>query len=286
MGLMPLAPAEWIEIDSYFAHDLAAKRMLLETSHGEVFAALPGAAGAAAELLSMLVVHLPQYHSQIFQCTDGLLYNMASGERWDVACPPLHPLDLCGRLVQEEFCLVAEESGAYRLVGATLCQPASWRLAEKIGRPLAEIHAAVPGYAATLERQVDRFFAQLKPGRLTWRFNWTVVQDPAPFQPEHIASPVPITADNAGAHLWLRVERQTLRRLPASGAVVFTIRTYIGRLDAAVGDARLRPKWRPCCVIRRLRPSFTRTSRRFRRHFSLGSTRARSINFDRRRSDL
>lgn len=237
MGLMPLAPDEWIEIDSYFAHDLSAKRNLLETRHGEVFAVLPGAAGPAAELLSMLVVHLPQYHSQIFRCTDGLLHNMASGERWDVACSSLHPLDLCGRLVQEDFCLVAEESGAYRLVGATLCQPASWRLAEKIGRPLAEIHAPVPGYAATLKRPVDRFFTQLKPGRLTWRLNWTVVQDSASFQPEHIASPVPITADNAGAHLWLRVERQTLRRLPASGTVVFTIRTYIERLDAAVGDA-------------------------------------------------
>lgn len=237
MGLMPLAPGGWIEIDAHFAHDLAAKRALLETRHADVFAALPGAAAPAAELLSLLAAHLPQYHPEIFRRTGDLLDNMVSGERWDVARSPLHPLDLCGRLVQEDFCVLQEDSGTYRLIGATLCWPSCWRLADKIGRPLAEIHAPVPGYAETLERPVDRFFAHLKPGRLTWRLNWTVVDDPAPFQPEHIAGHVPITSDSAGAHLWLRVERQTLRRLPATGAVVFTIRTYITRIDAAVGDA-------------------------------------------------
>jgi len=202
-----------------------------------VFAALPMATAPAAELLSLLVAHLQQYHPRIFRRTGGLLDNVVSGERWDVARSPLHPLDLCGRLVQEDFCVLQEDGGTYRLIGATLCSPSCWRLADKIGRPLAEIHAPVPGYAVTLERPVNRFFTHLKPGRLTWRLNWTVVDDPAPFQPERVVGHVPITSDNAGEHLWLRVERQTLRRLPATGAVVFTIRTYITRIDAALGDA-------------------------------------------------
>ena len=237
MGLMPLAPGGWIEIDAHFAYALAAKRALLETRHDDVFTALPGATAPAAELLSLLAAHLPQYHPEIFRRTGDLLDNIVSGERWDVARSTLHPLDMCGRLVQEDFCVLQEDGGAYCLIGATLCWPSCWRLADKIGRPLAEIHAPVPGYAATLERPVYRLFAHLKPGRLTWRLNWTVVEDPAPFQPERIAGHVPITADNAGARLWLRVERQTLRRLPVTGAVVFTIRTYITRIDAAVGDA-------------------------------------------------
>ena len=237
MGLRPLAADGWIEIDAHFAHALAAKRALLETRHADVFAALPEAAAPAAELLALLAAHLPRHHPEIFRRTGDLLDNIVAGERWDVAHSPLHPLDLCGRLVQEDFCLLQEVGGAYRLMGATLCSPSCWRLADKIGRPLAEIHAPVPGYAETLERPVDRFFAHLKPGRLTRRLNWTVVDDPAPFQPERIAGRAPITAENAGARLWLRVERQTLRRLPATGAVVFTIRTHITRIDAAIGDA-------------------------------------------------
>jgi hypothetical protein len=237
MGLMPLAPGEWMEIDDLLASDLATKRALLATRHAEVFSVLPEAEAPAAELLTLLADHLVQYHPAIFRRDGDRLHNAASGESWDVAHPPLHLLDLCGRLVQEDFCLLAAADGSFRLIGATLCSPSRWRLADKIGRPLAAIHAPVPGYAETLERPVDRFFAALKPGRLVWRLNWTIVDDPTPFQPVRIPGTAAITPENAGAHLWLRVERQTLRRLPETGAVVFTIRTHITRIDAATEHA-------------------------------------------------
>ncbi|HZT52481.1 MAG TPA: DUF3445 domain-containing protein [Stellaceae bacterium] len=237
MGLMPLAPRDWFEIDGNLARDLAAKRALLETRRAAVFAALPEAEAPAVELLALAAAHLPQHHPVIFHRDGELLANAATGERWNVARPPLHPLDLCGRLVQEDFCLLQAADGAYRLVGATLCAPSRWRLAEKIGRPLAAIHAPVPGYAERLERPVDRFFAHLRPGRPVWRLNWTIVDHPAAFQPERLPATAPITAATAGTHLWLRVERQTLRRLTETGAVVFTIRTHITRLDRALDAA-------------------------------------------------
>lgn len=237
MGLMPLAPRDWLEIDGDLARDLATKRALFETRRDEVFAALPEAEPPAAELLALIAEHLPLHHPAIFQRDGDSLCNAVTGERWEVAHPPLHPLDLCGRLVQEDFCVLRADGGAFRLIGATLCSPSRWRLADKIGRPLSAIHAPVPGYHETLERPVDRFFAHLKPGRLVWRLNWTIVDDPTPFQPVRIAGTVPITAENAGEHLWPRVERQTLRRLAATDAVVFTIRTHITRLDAALGNA-------------------------------------------------
>ena len=235
LGLMPLPIARWLEIDRRLAADLAAKRALLETRHGEVFAALPEAAAAASELLALLAAHLPRHHPEIYRRAGDRLGNALTGESWDVARPLLHPLDLAGRLVQEDLCLLRGEGDAYRLVAASLCSPARWRLAEKLGHPLAEIHAPVAGYAAKLAAPVDRFFATLKAGRLVWRLNWGIVDDPAPFQPV-APPPRPITATTAGERLWLRVERQTLQRLPASQAVVFTIRTHITRLDAAIGN--------------------------------------------------
>ena len=48
--------------------------------------------------------------------------------------------------------------------------------------------------------------------------------------------------DNAGQRLHLRVERQTLSRLPKSNAVLFTIRTYMDPLSTFEG----RPD-RVCC---------------------------------------
>ena len=41
--------------------------------------------------------------------------------------------------------------------------------------------------------------------------------------------------DNAGQRLHLRVERQTLLRLPKSNAVLFTIRTYMNPLSTFEG---------------------------------------------------
>ncbi|HUZ73255.1 MAG TPA: DUF3445 domain-containing protein [Stellaceae bacterium] len=237
LGLMKLAPDAWIEIDDRLAADLAAKRALFAERHAEVFAALPEAAAPAEELLTLLASHLPHHHPDSFRRDGRRLVNRATGESWDVMQPALHPLEICGRLVQEDFCVMGADGGRYRLVGAALCAPSRWRLADKIGRDVAAIHAPVPGYHDALESSVDRFFARLKPEKPAWRLNWTILDDPAPFQPVPRRSPQPIAPADAGASLWLRVERQTLRRLPATGHIIFTIRTYITRLDAAVATA-------------------------------------------------
>ena len=105
----------------------------------------------------------------------------------------------------------------YHLVGASLCFPTRWRLADKIGRPLNTIHAPIPGYAEQLATTMDKFFDRLKVDKPVWRLNWSLMDDPTLFQPtrdgrKHAA----ITPEkNAGDSLWLRIERQTLRRLTA-----------------------------------------------------------------------
>jgi hypothetical protein len=86
----------------------------------------------------------------------------------------------------------------------------------------------VPGFDARLARPVDRFFAGLLVERPVWRVNWSLVDTPELFRPpEHRARPKTIDATRAGEQIWLRVERQTLRRLPGCGDVVFGIRTYV-----------------------------------------------------------
>jgi hypothetical protein len=233
MGLLTLAEAEWLEVDGDLARDLALKRRLLEERHGDVFAALPEAAAPAAELLAILVEHLTRHHAALFRRNGGRLLATATNESWELPPSSLHPLDLAGRLVQEDFCLLAAAENSYRLIGASLCAPARWRLAEKIGQALDAIHGPVPGYGDRLSRPVRRFFALLKSDKPVWRLNWGIFDDPALFQPA-AGPPRTISPANAGELLWLRVERQTLRRLPGTGAVVFTIRTHITRLDRAI----------------------------------------------------
>lgn len=234
MGLTPLRAEEWLAPAPNLREILAAKRDLIATRRDDVFRALPEAEAASVELLQLFAAHLPRHYPATYRRDGERLVNRAGDESWDIAAPPLHALDLAGRLVEEDLCLMQPSDGGYRLTAASLCAPNRWRLAEKLGQPLAAIHAPVPYYAPALERPVAHFFAALKEGRILGRINWGIADDPARFQPEGREADPSIEAENAGRALWLRIERQTLRRLPRSGAVLFTIRTEVARVDRAI----------------------------------------------------
>jgi hypothetical protein len=222
MGLNTLDPADWLWLDERFAAETAARAALIAERPDEVHATLPEAEPAARELLALVLDHLARFAPK---------HLPASPPAADM--PPLLAL---ATLAQEDFCLMQKRAdGAYALTGAILCFPSHWHLHEKLGRPMAEIHAPVPGFAARLGGTADRFLTNLLPERPVWRANWTLVESPELFHP-HPRETVPdLSAANAGERLWLRVERQTLRRLPVSGAVAFTIRSLVEPLAEVAG---------------------------------------------------
>lgn len=231
MDLHPLDMAEWIEIDERLPVDLAEKQRLLAERHDEVLAALPESLAGAQETLALLTAHLWATFPDVYDQRGPHLINRATGGEWDLRDNRLHPLELAARLVQEDFCVMSrdDKSGLYRLTGACVCFPSRWRLAEKLGKPINDIHVPVPTYAERLAGAMNRLFERLSVDKPVWRVNWSVVDDPALFQPRARPRPAgapPITADNAGEQLWLRIERQTLRRLPISQNILFTIRIY------------------------------------------------------------
>ncbi|MDE2581219.1 MAG: DUF3445 domain-containing protein [Rhodospirillales bacterium] len=230
MALTACPVADWIELDEQYRQEMALRRSLLAARHADVFGAIPGAAAAGRETLDLLAAHLPARFPDWFARDGETLRNRLTGETWDLAAPPVDPLELAGRLVQEDLCVVQLDRAVPRLAAAVLCFPSRWRLADKLGRPLAEVHGPVPLYAERLARPVDRLMAAIRPGRVALRLNWSVVDDPALFQPTgkfRTAYDSAITAENAGAALCLRVERQTLRLLPTSGGVLFGIRVHV-----------------------------------------------------------
>ena len=239
MGLRPLDLAEWIEIDADLGAILREKRRLLALRHAEVFAALASTEEAGEEVLDLLFDHLPRRFPTQYPRMDATIALAATGEIIGRRHPALHPLDAAARLVPEDLCLMRRSGDAYVLAAAAVCFPSRWRLADKIGRSVAEIHAPVPGYAAAIAGAVDQFFARVAVERPVWRLNWTIHDTDAPFQPEPaLARDVP--PERFADGLFLRVERQTLRRLPRSGDVLFTIRTYVRQLGALAPEAATR----------------------------------------------
>jgi hypothetical protein len=236
MGLAPLDLQHWIEPDEHMAVELQAKDRLLRERHHDVFAAQPEAEAGSAEVLALLAAYLPAQFPALYRRFGDRLDNLATGQRWQLSACPFHPLDIAGRLVQEDLCLLRRTPGetVYRLVGASVCFPTRWRLAAKMGQSVGTIHEPVPGYEAQLAVSMDRFFQRLKVERPVWRLNWSLMDDPTHFQPTGHGRRTPnpgIDVDNAGEKLWLRLERQTLRRLPQTADILFTIRIHIHPLQ-------------------------------------------------------
>lgn len=132
----------------------------------------------------------------------------------------------------EDMCLLQRFAGedCYRLIGAAVAWPTDWHPKDKMGLPLRTLHAPIAGYEEQLATGVDRFMETLKPGSIFGRCNWFI----APTgerrwiaEGEASAQFAHVTPDNAGETLFVRSERQTLRRLPETGAILFTIGVYV-----------------------------------------------------------
>lgn len=238
MGLNALDLEAWIEIDDRYDVEIVQRDHLMRERTAEVHAMLPIGEAGAAETLSLLLEHLPRRFPDRFD-TPGreVVRRRGDGRRFAPGDAP--PLLTAGALVQEDLCVMHRGPDGYELAAAILCFPSHWRLADKLGRPMRQIHEPVPGFGEQLADPADRFFATIQPDRPVWRANWSIARDPELYKPGPHGPAPPLDAENAGARLWLRVERQTLRRLPRSGDVLFTIRTYLRRIDEVAGEPDL-----------------------------------------------
>nr|WP_247713189.1 DUF3445 domain-containing protein [Qipengyuania polymorpha] len=158
----------------------------------------------------------------------------ASGAELAVMLGLAGGLPEAGRNHHEDMCLLTLREGEeqYRLVGAAVAWPSDWTPADKMGLPLRALHAPIQGYAEQLASGVDHFMAKLKPGAIYGRCNWFIA---ATGDRRWVAGPpaeafANVTPENAGETLFVRSERQTLRRLPETGAILFTIGIYVSPL--------------------------------------------------------
>ncbi len=236
IGLKPLDLADWIEIDRHYDAYIAEKKRLCAEIPDLVFAAEPETQDAQREALDLIAAHMAAGGGQeraephTRAAVEAQLREAAAMEG---TAPPLWRAAL---LVQEDLVLMRRDETGWRLAAAALCFPSSWSLREKFGRPIDDIHAPVPGFQAGTRNAelIGRMFDRLQ-GQAVQRLNWSIAVDPSLYLPlssverkdraDRRASRFPTEDPTASA--FMRVERQTLRKLPASGDILFTIRIHV-----------------------------------------------------------
>ena len=219
LGMQPVSTVDWIIVYDAYSAQLAEKARLLAADQKAVLRCLPDAQEPAHELLSEIL---------------KLLRNRADFDvrDQDVICPDKSrvalnfelPLQTLSKLIQEDICILQKIGDEHVLTAALLCFPASWTLAEKIGKPLIAIHRPVPEYDTNIAKRVQRLFDGVRVGQPMWRANFLNYSDPALHHPRTEAEP---RTDDHMAGTYERSERQTVWRLPKTGAVVFSVHTTI-----------------------------------------------------------
>lgn len=210
MGLRPLMDAP-IFLPALASDDrLKLKRRLWAREGRRVLDFEPGTADALAELRAFVETQ--------------------TGKAVSAAVPPL---PAAGLAVGEDLCLLQEQAdGTYRLTAGAVFFPAGWRLDEKLGKSLGGVHAPVPGFAEQLLTPTERVFQNITPEAPLTRDNWGITESLDLFRPGGHAP--------AEGPLYLRTERQTLSRLPETGAVLFAIGTFMAPLKEVVAQ---QPAW-------------------------------------------
>ncbi len=132
-------------------------------------------------------------------------------------------------MIPEDLVIMRKCDDGWRLVAGSVCFPSSWSLQEKIGKPLHDVHAPVPEFnkGSRNANMIERIFDNLQVGQPVERFNWSIYNDDALYHDDRSSEHM-----NQETDCYLRVERQTLTKLPKSGDILFTIRIYIDPFEA------------------------------------------------------
>ncbi|KAF8588266.1 hypothetical protein K439DRAFT_1645571 [Ramaria rubella] len=238
MGIRSMPWDSWIELDN---------------TGEKAIRTLPGAEKAALEVCTELVSYLAKRYPHIFKVTrvhdrgglgggDSIVGKeggrvktveiLPTGDKWDLDVDD--PMTIAGLLAEDLAIMVEGGDGQYYLRAGAICVPGFWRLEDKIGLPLKDIHlkGGVYQYKEKLQLSLDRFFRKLPVDRPVLRNN---IDDNLAWANIHHGNEDDFD-QSTHMPLYFRSERQSLRRMPKTGCICFTIRTYFHRVTEIVAE--------------------------------------------------
>ncbi|GAA5851708.1 hypothetical protein JCM8547_001180 [Rhodosporidiobolus lusitaniae] len=167
--------------------------------------------------------------------------------------PEWNPIKIAGLLLMDDIVILVEgDDGQYRFQAGSNCTPGFWRFPDMIGKTLDEIHYSgqVPNYEERYRKPMNKFFHNLKEDKLVERNNyffqvdngldWSLKTNGSEHvfdgetklpNPEWVAeSKEPVVFSSPAtdiSEIYFRTERQIMRRLPRSKAILFIVRTFL-----------------------------------------------------------
>ncbi|KAF3940015.1 hypothetical protein ABW19_dt0204581 [Dactylella cylindrospora] len=232
MSLTKMEPNWWLELEDTYKERIDQRKRLFEEYGDKIIQALPGTELASKELMEMVVQFLcaryPQYFSLSTTSANGkniyTLHNKILEQTFEVNS--MDPLHVIFYNVPEDFIIVMKDdlTEKYTFKAGVICSSIGWDVSTKIGKELAMVHTPVPEYKEKMAMSMDRYFSKMPTNKPIQRGSWGLEID----QPLFVPPGSPLEHDRTfqspslqESSLHLRVDWQTLRRLPLSNAIVF-----------------------------------------------------------------
>ena len=202
----------WIDIDCNYISSCNLKSSLLESNEASVFKSTSETQEASKLVLEHVLKSLPVGTTS---CEGNIILNNLNGKSYNI--DQTHPLKIASMLVQSDLCIITNIEDDFILTDASVCFPDRWRLDEKIGKTLAEIHKPVKHFEK-IRHASNAFLKGMTEPK--YRFNYTF----SPTDELHLPNEID------GENKFARVERQCFFRLNYE-SILFTIRTYIQAIN-------------------------------------------------------
>lgn len=254
------------DIDEHYVAECRERALVLQEDPGRC-KVLPHMMAAQWDTLELIMESFARDYPQDFSLTkDGARWtweNRPLGLKQtftfgDEATLPCEPFEYITRQAQGDFTLQDQRDDNLFVDGGMVTTQADWSLEFNIGMTFHEWHGPVPlAHQIGVFDRALKFLLRLQYGQPVRRLNWTMTINPRlDTSPENYPLWGPdrttVTPQNVADKVFLRVELQTLFRLPRSNAILFGIRCYL----ISVGDIAKVDKWRKRLhrVLRDLRP--------------------------------
>lgn len=219
----------WLELENTYTSRIEERKGLFQKYGDKVLQYLPGSELACKELMEMCLQFYCARYPTYFSLSEDkkIFYNGILKEETDISTMP--PLHVVLNNIPEDFAVMLrnEADGMYYFRAGVICSSLGWNVGTKIGLQLSDIHKPIPLYKEKMAFSMDRYFSKMPTNSPIQRGSWGLEIGTPLFMPvgdphekEREIQKEDLTIDEC----YFRVDWQTLRRIPLSGAIVFNFK--------------------------------------------------------------
>lgn len=230
---------DWLKIDSVYLQAMANHRRIMN-EHPDTTCMVNGTyrtTEAVQEMYDFAMDTLTQRYPKYFEPEGNMIINTITGGKLprysEKNSDPRDLLRILAVNLEEDIMVLEYDPSVeeYRLQASSGLAGLGFEWREKVGLKLTDIHIPVPQYKERLQKSMNRYFHRIVPGPFTQRVTFGVMLGEVNdlYSSGNFSFDGEIDVKNLDFEnsVFVRLERQVLFRLPVTGFLGFSIRTYM-----------------------------------------------------------